>query len=585
MAAEASVQPLMAYRKDIDGLRAVAVIAVILFHLGLLPNGYLGVDIFFVISGYLITGIIFREACRGTFRLTSFYERRIRRILPLALFVTAAALCIGFFVMLPDDLENLAQSVIATNFFANNILQAITTRNYWDVVNEYKPLMHTWSLGVEEQFYLIYPLLFLFVQRFGTGYLLPAIAFILVASLLLFLAPFPDYQKFYYLPFRFFELSAGGLVAIRQARRPVVVVGSGWAIVPLAAILFLNVALPSTPVLLVTVMLSCLAVSCIQPGQSPHAWLLENRWVVFLGTISYSLYMWHQVVFAFARYGLFEELRGWSIVLLMVLVVAFSVFSYHLIEQPFRKRGKCSLRLLLSVVLGFSFATTAAAGWLYLRAGVVRDVPELEIVAGSGQRGMHAGYNHRIDEHNREFESAGLKVLVIGNSFARDWANVLLESQWGGRFELSYLPDSNRSDQLRERWAAADVVFWSEAAPEVIKLAGQDQSKLYVVGTKNFGKSAGIFYNRRGAGYFKQRVLPDGGFISANLQAKQFFGERYIDLMEPVMDTEGRVQVFTPSGKFISQDCRHLTRAGARYYAQLLSGRLDQILGKLNQPR
>ena len=153
------------YRNDIDGLRAIAVLAVIIFHFGFLPNGYLGVDVFFVISGYLITGIIYNELNENRFSMINFYLRRTRRIIPLALFISMVSLSIGVATMLPDDLENLAQSVASTNLFSNNILQAITTKNYWDVVNEYKPLMHTWSLGIEEQYYLFYPLLFLLVGK------------------------------------------------------------------------------------------------------------------------------------------------------------------------------------------------------------------------------------------------------------------------------------------------------------------------------------------------------------------------------------------------------------------------------------
>jgi peptidoglycan/LPS O-acetylase OafA/YrhL len=133
----------MHYRKDIDGLRSIAVLAVIVFHMRYLPNGYLGVDVFFAISGYLITKIVYNEAVNSQFSIINFYLRRIRRIIPLVLFTTFIALLVGIFVMLPDDLENLSQSVFATNFFANNILLLKTVGDYWATVNEFKPLMHT----------------------------------------------------------------------------------------------------------------------------------------------------------------------------------------------------------------------------------------------------------------------------------------------------------------------------------------------------------------------------------------------------------------------------------------------------------
>jgi len=149
------------YRKDIDGLRAYAVIVVIIFHLGFLPNGYLGVDIFFVISGYLITSIIYKQLLDDSFSVYRFYQRRIKRIIPLLLFISTFAFILGLIFMLPDDLENLAQSVVSSNLSANNILMLITSSDYWAVKNEYKPLMHTWSLGIEEQYYLIYPFILL----------------------------------------------------------------------------------------------------------------------------------------------------------------------------------------------------------------------------------------------------------------------------------------------------------------------------------------------------------------------------------------------------------------------------------------
>jgi peptidoglycan/LPS O-acetylase OafA/YrhL len=127
------------YRKDIDGLRAYAVIVVIIFHLGFLPNGYLGVDIFFVISGYLITSIIYKQLLDDSFSVYRFYQRRIKRIIPLLLFISTFAFILGLIFMLPDDLENLAQSVVSSNLSANNILMLITSSDYWAVKNEYKP--------------------------------------------------------------------------------------------------------------------------------------------------------------------------------------------------------------------------------------------------------------------------------------------------------------------------------------------------------------------------------------------------------------------------------------------------------------
>ena len=152
------------YRTDIDGLRAIAVISVILFHLKYISNGYLGVDVFFVISGYLITSIIYKEVESNSFSILKFYEKRIRRIIPLVLFTSFVAFILGLFFMLPDDLENLSQAVFASNFSVNNILMRITSSDYWAIKNDYKPLMHTWSLGIEEQFYLFYPFIFFFLK-------------------------------------------------------------------------------------------------------------------------------------------------------------------------------------------------------------------------------------------------------------------------------------------------------------------------------------------------------------------------------------------------------------------------------------
>ena len=209
--------------KYIDVLKAFAIIAVVLYHTGLITYGYLGVDLFLVIAGYLTTKSLYSRiqisnlsVGRGRFYL-KFVINRIVRLLPPLLVAGVICMLLGFFVMLPDDYENLSQSVIATNFFANNILAAITTKNYWDVVNEYKPLMHTWYVGVLMQFYIVYPILFFFAnnsKKDPKKILTTTLSTFAVLSLLVYFTTTDTAQRFYYLPSRFFEFAVGGIVAL-----------------------------------------------------------------------------------------------------------------------------------------------------------------------------------------------------------------------------------------------------------------------------------------------------------------------------------------------------------------------------------
>ncbi len=206
----------MNYRREIDGLRALAVIPVMLFHAGFkaFSGGFIGVDVFFVISGYLITSIILHDQQRDKLSLLRFYERRARRILP-ALFLVMAVTCIFAYAwMLPDELKNFGQSILATTLFSNNILLAITT-NYWSLASEFKPLLHTWSLGAEEQYYVIFPLLMIlgwkyFRKRMAVVFGLAALLSFAAANWGLFSKP---EFTFYLLPTRAWEILIGALAA------------------------------------------------------------------------------------------------------------------------------------------------------------------------------------------------------------------------------------------------------------------------------------------------------------------------------------------------------------------------------------
>ncbi|HEX3010058.1 MAG TPA: acyltransferase [Bacteroidales bacterium] len=580
------------YRKDIDGLRAIAVIAVILFHFGLLPSGYLGVDVFFVISGYLITGIIYRELKDNRFSVVNFYIRRIRRILPLTLFLVFISLAIGIIVMLPDDLENLAESVVATNIFGNNLLQAITTQDYWDISNEFNPLMHTWSLGIEEQYYILYPVLLLLIGRRHGRWLLPSLALLAAASLILYFLPFHAYKKFYYLPFRFFELALGGMAALYLKDKIIAHRYAAIFVLALIAILFVKLTfLPGQYALPVAVILTLGIIVTANHTNKIASFILQNKISVTIGLISFSLYMWHQIILAYVRYFLIQKLQIYHLAFIFLVVVILSGLTYYAIERPFRNKNMIGKGVLFSTVGMLFLTTTLFSLSIYWKGGVIKDVPELGISKLDAGRGIHAKYNQRVYTYGKPFNNNRdkIKVLVVGESFARDWVNVLLESKYRNSIEISYVMNPLKSDDFKSRVENADVIFYAETIPEFYSEAGRvdiehvgiDNTKLFIVGTKNFGINSGYFYNQAGEGYFSQRTKMNDGYLEFNEKLKHKWRNKYIDLIEKVIDEKGTVPVFSPDKMFISQDCRHFTKAGASYFSQLLDDELSLIFARV----
>lgn len=567
------------HRTDIDGLRAIAVLAVMAFHFGYFPNGYLGVDVFFAISGYLITGIIYNESIENRFSLKQFYIRRVRRIIPLILFIDLVALITGLLVMLPDDLENLSQSIIATNFFSNNILQEVTTKNYWDAANEYKPLMHTWSLGIEEQFYLLYPIPFLLLRKANPRWLTILLLLLTTASLYLLFAPYGLHRKFYLLPFRFFELSSGGLLAIITRGKVMPAWLQNAGILLLLAIFLFAAPLPGNVKICLTVLATILILAHTPNTGMRTNLLLQNTPLVAIGNISFSLYMWHQLVLAFTRYFVLQHITPVHTILILALIFLLATATYFLIEQPFRNAKKIGAKTLLWVT-GITFLLTTSASWyIYRSAGVMHDVPELDITKAAAKTDMHAQYNESAYDLNKSFDTGSkIKVLIVGNSFARDWVNVLRESKYYSRLDISYVPNMRTCTDINTRLQQAQYILFSERRKKHIALFMEtypiDTSKVWIIGTKNFGTNNGIFYNkRRDKNYYTQRTLPISTFKTLNDSLKHDWGNRYIDLLTMVSDKNGTVPVFTPQHKFISQDCRHLTQNGAIYFARLLEQR------------
>jgi peptidoglycan/LPS O-acetylase OafA/YrhL len=358
-------QPSDRYRPDIDGLRAVAVSLVVCFHAfpEAMPGGFIGVDIFFVISGFLITGIIARELDLQRFSLRGFYGRRIRRIFPALITVLLAVLVLGWLWMLPSAYAQLSSDVFASAAFFSNIALMLQS-GYFDIESDKKPLLHLWSLGIEEQFYLFWPLILMLVARMRLGFLAAA-SVIGVASFALNVALIgSDPVATFYLPFtRVWELAAGAALACGWGYVGQTSAASNWRaaiglllVAAAAAVLDSRSAFPGWWAVL-PVAGSALLLS------APAAWgcrhLLASTAFVRIGLISYPLYLWHWPLLVFFGIIKFAPLTLLDRGLVVGLSFVLAWLTYRLIEIPFRFGRPALLRI---VSLCFGMGLVAAAG-------------------------------------------------------------------------------------------------------------------------------------------------------------------------------------------------------------------------------
>ncbi len=376
------------YRADIDGLRGIAVLAVILFHAEQLGfrGGYLGVDVFFVISGYLITSIVFGQLQRGEFSFADFYARRARRILPALVGMVVLTAPLAYAYLLPKDLVSFAWSLISVATFTSNFLFGGRV-GYFELDAHLEPLLHTWSLAVEEQFYLFFPLVLAACWRWFRHRLMLAVAVIALISLALTIGQVglrPSFVFFQLAP-RAWELLAGALVALYM-RRPTIPrltratreCGSAVALLLVLASFFVFNEIPSAWALnnLVPVVGVCLLLVLGQ-GQDMTVVgkVLSHRALVFIGVISYSAYLWHQPLFAYVRYVGTVYDTDWMWMGLVVLSLVMGYASYRCIEQPFRRPGFLSARGVLTCASVALILMVLASTWVIQMQGFPARLP------------------------------------------------------------------------------------------------------------------------------------------------------------------------------------------------------------------
>ncbi|MEK4033754.1 acyltransferase family protein [Methylocystis sp. IM3] len=441
----------MRYRAEIDGLRAIAVVPVVFFHAGfdLFRGGFVGVDVFFVISGYLITTIICSEMAEGTFSFARFYERRARRILPALVLVMAACILFGWFWMLPREFDELSKSVAAASLFVSNFF-FWSQSGYFDTASELKPLLHTWSLAIEEQFYILFPLALLATWKYGRAAVISAIGVCFVLSLALCqhesrIDPFFD---FYLAPTRVWELAAGALASfVSMKRRPALdsvlsILGLGLI---LAAVFLFGKTTPFPSLYALVPVIGAGLVLVFAVKGTPGARILSHPLPVGIGLVSYSLYLWHQPVLAFARLRLQAVPTATESLLLLALTAALAVLTWRYVETPFRDIRRFSRRAIFAnaglaalSLLAFA-AVTAATGGLPGRYS-----PEMAALASE--------LDYRVPRASECFgdvltfvppeksclynEGRGRRVVIWGDSHSAALANDLAEQLNDARVAL-----------------------------------------------------------------------------------------------------------------------------------------------------
>ena len=452
----------MKYRSEIDGLRAIAVVPVILFHAGFerFSGGFVGVDVFFVISGYLITTILIEDIENKRFSIVNFYERRARRILPALFFIMLV--CIAFawmFMILPSQIEDFSQSLVAVSLFASNIFFWMDPSGYFDGPSEEKPLLHTWSLAVEEQYYILFPIFLILAWRFGKNRVFWMI--VVMATVSLMLSEWGSRNKpsanFYLAPTRAWELFAGSIAAF-VVQKHGVQKNNLLAMLGLVAIIFSIFAYDeSTPfpsVYALVPVLGTMLLVLYAEKDTLVARVLSTKVFVGIGLISYSAYLWHQPLLAFARILRGGMVDKWTLAISSLLSLALGYLSWRYVENYYRNKQKVSSKSIF-LLSGLGFIFFASIGFFgYFKAKDINTgsfnsfhtLLSLKLgsyVANNGTlqhesweiiRELSGDESYGVSSSEFDLELwfdlsiEGRKILLVGNSHSNDLFNILHQS-------------------------------------------------------------------------------------------------------------------------------------------------------------
>ena len=592
----------MNYRRDIDGLRAIAILPVIFFHAGFnnFDYGYLGVDIFFVISGFLITSFIVNDLKLEKFKVLNFFDRRARRILPGLVFIMIASIPPALVYMQPDDLENFGQSLFATSLFSNNILLYLTS-GYWDIASEFKPLLHTWSLSVEEQYYVVFPFLMILIWKLKSFWLM----------FLLFL--FFSIISFFYYYFGSFgnesiESRASFLLLFGRAWQ--ILLGAIGALISLKVITKIDtvkkfykefICLLGISLILLSMFHSLIfelnqiylpvlasigtLLLLVFSNQNLIATaLLRSKLFVWIGLISYSLYLWHQPIFAFARIRSFDEPSFVSMILLILFLIPLATLSFKL-ERFFKNPKNVNNRIFYSSLIVSLIIICSAGLTFHFSNGFYKNYNELTAPYLVEDK-FYDNDGYIVDAfkfQDLEFSGNKKNLIIYGDSFARDFINMGRSNDYFKNYEFTIRPyncfnkqnytDEEKFNLIKE----GDLIIISyrilpsEASKRCFKnkISYLEKNKIdfLVIGTKDFGYNINRplkdkIYDFKGKP--SEEILEFNDFLKNNVP-----NEKFIDLLNLISSEDG-VPLFTDDNKLMSIDRAHLTYFGAKEVGKII---------------
>lgn len=592
----------MNYRRDIDGLRAIAILPVILFHADFsnFHYGYLGVDIFFVISGFLITSFIVNDLKQEKFNVLNFFDRRARRILPGLIFIMLASIPFAMLYMQPDDLENFGQSLFATSVFSNNILLYLTS-GYWDIGSEFKPLLHTWSLSVEEQYYLVFPFLMLLIWKLKSFWWMASILIFLaiVSFLYYYFGSFGNElierrASFLFLFGRAWQILLGAIGALiayeiiyktsslkKFHKEFICILGLFLIFLSMFSFLVFDINQIYLPVF---ASLGCFLLLIFSSHNLISTALLRSKLFVWIGLISYSLYLWHQPLFAFARIRSFEEPTYILMILLMIFLVPLAVLSFKL-ERFFRNSDNVNHKIFYSSLLVSLIIICSAGLTFHFSNGFYKNYQELTAPYLVEDK-FYDNDGYIVDAfkyQDIEFLNTKKNLIITGDSFARDFINMGRSNDYFKNYEFTIRAYNCFNNQIYSDEEKFNLIKDGDFVIISYRILPSEQSKkclinkisyleknnidFLVIGTKDFGFNINRPLKDK---MYDFQAMPSKEILDFNdFLKKNVPQEKFIDLLN-LISNKGKVPLFTADNKLMSIDRAHLTYFGARDIGKII---------------